>query len=286
MSQKVILSADSPCDLGPELQRRYDVHFYPFHILLGEASYTDSVDIQPDDLYRAWRERRLLPKTAAVTPLEYAEYFRPWVEAGYEVVHVSIGSALSSGYQNCCVAARSLGHVYPVNSCNLSTGIGLLVLRAGELIRQGMPAAEIQQTLNALVPCSHASFVLDTLEFMRAGGRCSAVAAFGANLLHLKPCIQVHTEKEGAMGVGKKYRGSMETVLPAYIRDQLSAYRDPVPDHVFLTHSGVPENWLQVSRKAVEEAGIFREIHITRASCTISAHCGPGTLGVLFLTKS
>ena len=207
------------------------------------------------------------------------------MEAGYEVVHVNIGSALSSGYQNCCAAARALGHVYPVNSCNLSTGIGLLVLRAGELIRQGMPAAEIQQVLNALVPCSHASFVLDTLEFMRAGGRCSAVTAFGANLLHLKPCIQVHTEKEGAMGVGKKYRGAMETVLPVYIRDQLSAYADPVPDHVFLTHSGVPESWLQVSRKAVEAAGIFKEIHVTRASCTISSHCGPGTLGVLFMTE-
>ena len=212
MQRKVILSADSPCDLGEQLRSRYDVHFFPFHILLGEQPYTDSVDIHPEDLYQAWREKKLLPKTSAITPLEYMEYFQDWVNAGYDVVHINIGSALSSAYQNCVAAARELGHVYPVDSCNLSTGIGLLVLRAGEMIQQGMEAEAIQRSLIGLVPHSHASFVLDTLEFMRAGGRCSAVAAFGANLLSLKPCIHVSTEKNGAMSVGKKYRGQMEKV--------------------------------------------------------------------------
>lgn len=285
MERKIILSADSTCDLGPQLQQQYQVHFYPFHIQLGDRSYTDSVDIQPDDLYQAWRQQRLLPKTAAISPAEYIEYFRGWVEAGFDVIHLNLGSALSSAHQNCCAAARALGHVYPVDSCNLSTGTGLLVLRAAELIREGVPAKEIQQDLIRMIPCSHASFVLDTLEFMRAGGRCSAVTAFGANLLRLKPCIQVHTEKQGAMAVEKKYRGAMENVLPAYIQDQLSAFSDFVPDHVFVTHSGVPDSWLSLACSAVEKAGIFRKIHVTQASCTISSHCGPGTLGVLFMTR-
>ncbi len=286
MERKIILSADSTCDLGPQLQQQNEVHFYPFHILLGDRSYTDSVDIRPEDLYQAWRQQRLLPKTAAVTPAEYTDYFRPWVEAGYDVIHLNLGSALSSAHQNCRAAARALGHVYPVDSCNLSTGTGLLVLRAAEMIREGLPAKEIQQALIQMVPCSHASFVLDTLEFMRAGGRCSAVAAFGANLLRLKPCIQVHTEKQGAMTVGKKYRGPLERVLPAYIQDQLSAYSDLVPDHVFVTHSGISEDLLSLACETVEKAGIFRQIHVTQASCTISCHCGPNTLGVLFMTRT
>ena len=147
MEPKIILSADSTCDLGPQLQQQYDVHFYPFHILLGDRSYTDSVDIQPEDLYRAWREKRLLPKTAAITPTEYLDYFRPWVEAGYEVIHLNLGSSLSSAHQNCCIAAQQLGHVYPVDSCNLSTGIGHLVLDAGDWIREGFSAAEIAERL-------------------------------------------------------------------------------------------------------------------------------------------
>lgn len=285
MERKIILSADSTCDLGPQLQQQYDVHFYPFHILLGDRSYTDSVDIQPEDLYRAWRERRLLPKTAAITPTEYTDYFRPWVEAGFDVIHINLGSALSSAHQNCRIAAQNLGHVYVVDSCNLSTGMGLLVLQAGEMIRQGMSAPEIQQRLVEMVPHSYASFVLDTLEFMRAGGRCSSVAAFGANLLRLKPCIQVHTERQGGMAVGKKYRGPMETVLPTYIKDQLSAHNDLDPEHVFVTHSGVPKEWLSLACDTVKKIGIFHQLHITQASCTISCHCGPGTLGVLFMTK-
>lgn len=285
MQRKVILSADSPCDLGEELRTRYDVHFFPFHILLGEQSYTDSVDIHPEDLYQAWREKKLLPKTSAITPLEYTEYFQGWVDAGYDVIHINIGSALSSAYQNCVAAAQELGHVYPVDSCNLSTGIGLLVLRAGEMIRQGMSAEEIQQALIRLTPYSHASFVLNTLEFIRAGGRCSAVAAFGANLLSLKPCIHVSTEKNGAMSVGKKYRGPIEKVLRTYTHDQLDGQNHLRTDHIFITHSGVPQQWIDDVRQIIEEMHLFEEIHVTQASCTISSHCGPGTLGVLFMTE-
>lgn len=285
MGKKVILTADSTCDLGEELKSRYQVHYYPYHIILGEKQYTDSVDITPDDLYTAWREKRLLPKTAAISMEEYYHFFKPWVDEGCEVVHLSLGSALSSAYQNCVLAAKELGHVYPVDSCNLSTGTGLLVIQAGERIRAGMTGEEVQKEVQKLVHCSHASFVLDTLEFMHAGGRCSSVVALGANLLSLKPCIQVNNADHGSMSVGKKYRGSLDKVLLKYTEDTLSAYGEPDLDHVFVTHSGISQERIDLVVEQVKKLAGFRELHVTQASCTISAHCGPNTLGVLFMTK-
>ena len=284
MPQQVILSADSTCDLGAQLIERYQVHIHPLHILLEGQQYEDG-EISPDALYEAWWQRRQLPKTSAVTPEEYAEYFRKWVSEGYEVVHVNLGSNLSSSYQNCCIAAQEVGHVYPIDSCNLSTGMGLLVIEAAERIAQGMEAQQIQQEVNALRPYAHASFVLDTLEFLHAGGRCSAVAMLGANLLKLKPCIQVDPAKNGAMGVGKKYRGTLEKALVQYATDQLSGRQDLKLDRVFITHSGISQERIDMVKKTAEKLAGFREILITRAGCTISAHCGPNTLGVLFMTN-
>ena len=284
MSNPIILSADSTCDLGDELRARYNVQYYPFHVILDGETYADGVDLMPDQIYEVYREKKILPKTAAINTAEYVEYFKQWTDQGYEVIHLTLGSGLSATYNNCRLAAQELPGVYAIDSRNLSTGSGLLVIEAAERIAAGMPAAQIAEEVQALTSHSQASFIIDTLEFLYKGGRCSALAMLGANMLQLKPCIEVDNAS-GSMNVGKKYRGAMETVLPVYIRDQLSAYADPVPDHVFLTHSGVPESWLQVSRKAVEAAGIFKEIHVTRASCTISSHCGPGTLGVLFMTE-
>ncbi len=285
MQSKIILSADSTCDLGAELKERYGVHYYPYHIILEEKSYQDSVDITPDDLYDAWRQRKALPKTAAINIGEYYDYFKPWVDQGYEVIHLNLGSALSSAHQNCCLAAQELGHVYPIDSCNLSTGIGLLVLEAADRIAQGMPAAQIQQEIQALTAKSHASFILDTLEFMHAGGRCSSIAMLGANLLNLKPCIQVDNQNGGAMGVGKKYRGSLERVLTQYVNDQLKDRDDLRLERVFVTHSGISQERIDLVYDLVKSLTGARNIYVTRASCTISAHCGPNTLGVLYLTK-
>ncbi len=284
MPPKVILSADSTCDLGAQLIERYQVHIYPLHILLEGKQYEDG-DLSPDALYEAWWQRRQLPKTSAVTPEEYAEYFRKWVSEGYEVIHINLGSSLSSTYQNCCIAAQEVGHVYPIDSCNLSTGMGLLVIEAAERIAQGMPASQIQQEVSALRGHVHASFVLDTLEFLHAGGRCSAVAMLGANLLKLKPCIQVDPAQNGAMGVGKKYRGTLEKALVQYATDQLSGRQDLKLDRVFITHSGISPERIEMVKKTVQKLAGFQEILITRAGCTISAHCGPNTLGVLFMTN-
>ena len=166
------------------------------------------MDIFPEQIYDAWRQRKQLPRTAAINAAEYMEYFRQWTDEGYDVIHLCLGSALSSSYQNCVLAAEELGHVYPVDSCNLSTGIGLLVLKASDLIQAGMEAEQIAAELKKLTGKVHSSFILDTLEFMRAGGRCSAVAAFGANLLGLKPCIEVGQPGTAPWEWGKNTEGS------------------------------------------------------------------------------
>lgn len=284
MAQRVILSADSTCDLGAELKERYQVHFYPFHIILDGKDYQDNIDIHAQDLYRAWRERKILPKTAAINATEYEEYFRQWVEKGFDVIHLNLGGALSSAHQNCVLAANQIGHVYPIDSCNLSTGIGLLVIKAAEMIEEGLDAAEIAKRLKDMREKVHSSFILDTLEFMRAGGRCSAVVAFGANALGLKPCIEVQNA-DGSMKVGKKYRGRLDRVLTSYVTDKLRQYENIDNSRIFITHSGIDQEYIEKVRELVQRMADFQQIYVTRASCTISSHCGPNTLGILFMTK-
>lgn len=284
MGRKVILSADSTCDIGPELQERYNVQLQYSRIQLGEKSYVEQLEITPDDLYKAWYEQGKLPKTSAITPAAFCDSFHPWVKQGYDVLHLTIGSGISSTYQNCCVAAQSMEHVYPVDSANLSTGFGHLVIQAAELLANGASAAEAQQQLTKMRTKAHASFVLDTLEFMSAGGRCSAVAAFGANLLKLKPGVEVDNTAAGKMGVGKKYRGNMEKVLPEYVKTKLQNRNDLQLDRVFITHSGSPESDIALVKREIAKYADFKETFVTRAGCVVSSHCGPRTLGVLFMT--
>lgn len=282
----VIISADRTCDLPQEKVEQYGIPMMPYHINLEDKEYIDSVDITPDDLYKAYWERKALPKTSAISVGEYIDYFKPMVDAGNTVVHLTLGSALSSSYNNCRMAAEEFeGKVFVIDACNLSTGIGLLVLKACELREAGKDAAEIAQIITDTIPKSHASFVLDTLEFMAAGGRCSAVLAFGANLLKLKPSIKVHNDENGAMKVDKKYRGELGKVLVSYVKDQMALYPDIDTSRIFITHSGIDEKMVEIVREELKKYHDFGEILVSRASCTISCHCGPATLGVLFLTK-
>lgn len=283
--QKIILSADSTCDLDEELKERYHVNYFPLHINLNGKDYLDNVTITPEEIYQEYYDHKVLPKTAAVNVQEYIEHFRPWVEDGYEVIHVNLGHALSSSYQNCCLAAQELGHVHVIDSCNLSTGTGLTVVAAGKMIEEGLDAETIAEKLRGGTSRHHASFILDTLTFLSAGGRCSSVTAFGANMLKLKPCIQVDN-RDGSMAVGKKYRGALDKVLVKYAKDELARYSDINTDLLFITHSGIPQDYIDLVKKTVEDTIPFKEIHITKASCTISCHCGPNTLGILFETNS
>jgi len=282
--KKIILSADSTCDLGDELKSKYDVSYYPYHINLDGKEYLDNVDITTEDIYKAYWDKKVLPKTSAINVAEYMDYFKKWTDEGFEVIHLCLGGALSSSYQNCVLAAKELGGVYPINSCNLSTGMAHLVVEAGELIEEGLPAAEIAKRIEDMRGNVHSSFILDTLEFMKAGGRCSQVTAFAASVLNLKPCINVDNTS-GAMAVGKKYRGDLGKVLCKYAKERLSEYDNIKYDRIFITHSGIEDEYIEMVRNVIKENASFNEIYVTRASCTISCHCGPRTLGILFMTK-
>lgn len=285
MENKIILSADSTCDLGPVLKEKYSVNYQPMHIVFSDKSYDDGINIFADDLFERFYKTGELPKTSAVNVGEYVDLFNPWVEQGYDVIHVNLGGALSSSHANCKIAAEEFGgKVHVIDSCNLSTGMGLIVLEAADRIAKGMPAAQIAQEVRALTSKSHASFVLDTLKFMAAGGRCSSVMAFGANVLQIKPSIEVDNN-DGSMSVGKKYRGKFEKVVKDYFADQMNKYDNISPDRVFITHSGVPDGLDTEMYKYLESLNYFKEIFITRACCTISSHCGPNCIGVLFMTE-
>ena len=282
---KILLTADSTCDISGSLLDRTKAQLMPLHIILDDKSYDDGVNITPDEIYLNFASTGKLPKTSAINTQEYIDKFKPYLEQGYEVIHINLGSAISSSYQNCVAAAEKLGGgVYPIDSCNLSSGSGHLVIEAAERIKKGMGAKEIAEEVKALVPKSHASFVIDKLDYLRAGGRCSTLAMLGANLLQLKPCINVNNS-DGSMAVGKKYRGKLEKVLVTYVHDKLFEYTNIRPQRIFITHAGIGQKYINIVREELEKLHYFDEIFEERASCTISSHCGPGTLGILFMTE-
>lgn len=281
---KIYLSADSTCDLDGELIRRYDVHIQPLHIILGEKEYRDGVDITPDDIYKTYERENILPKTSAPSPGEYIELFEQWTKEGHDVIHISLGSGISASHQNACLAAEQLGHVHVIDSGNLSTGMGLLVIEAAERIADGLPVAQIAEELRELQSNVQASFIIDNLTYLREGGRCSALTAFGANLLSIKPCIEVDVTS-GNMSVGKKYRGSLKKTLKRYVSDKLNEIENLKLDRIFITHSGTDDDTIEVVQSTIKELTNFEEILVTRAGCTISSHCGPNTVGILFMTK-
>jgi DegV family protein with EDD domain len=284
VSKPIILSAESTCDLGAELIAQNNVNIYPFHVILGDDTFSDGVDLTPDDIYRVYAEKGILPHTAAINMEEYTEWFSQWTAQGLEVIHISLGHGISCSYNNARMAAEEMEGVYVVDSGNLSTGLGLLVLEAADRIAAGLPAAQIVAELEEIKARISSSFVIDTLEFLHKGGRCSSLAMMGANLLKLKPCITVDNASS-AMTVGKKYRGTLEKALEQYVADQLQGRTDLDTKRIFITHSGISDERVALVRSLVEKYAQFDNIYVTRAGCTISAHCGPNTLGVLFITK-
>ena len=281
MSKKVIIASDSTCDLSPELIEKYSIKILPLSVRLGENDYKDGVDVTPDDIYEHYRKTGELPKTAAVNVSDFADFFESATEAGSEVVVFTISALMSSTYNNARLASEDFNGVYAVDTKNLSTGGGLLVLKAADMAAEGYTAEDIAKACEALTDKVDASFVIDDLEFLYKGGRCSALERFGANLLKLKPCITV---KDAKMGVGKKYRGNFADVLPKYVEDRIGDGSEIEKDRVFVTHAGCDMNIVNGCVEQVKAVG-FKEVLITRAGCTISSHCGQNTLGVLFLRK-
>lgn len=280
---KIIISSDSTCDLSAELKERYDVRIIPLGVTLGDKVYRDGIDINPDDIYAHHAKTGELPKTTAANVGECIDYFTDLTKDGDAVIHFTISSTMSSTYSNACLAAAEFENVYVIDSKNLSTGGGLLVVSAAEMAKSGMEAGDIVAELEKLIPCVDASFVIDSLEYLHKGGRCSALAMMGANLLKLKPCIEV---KDGSMGVGKKYRGVYGRVLSEYVDERLQNIDDIDNSRVFVTHAGCDSEIVNAVVEQVKSKGFFKEVFLTRAGCTISSHCGANTLGVLFIRKS
>ena len=274
--------SDSTCDLSPEQVKKYNIHLMPLYVQLGDKTYRDGVDIHPDDIYAHVAAGGDLAATAAADLAAYVQVFSEYSRKADFVIHVTISSDFSCCYQNACLAAADYDNVYVVDSRNLSTGHGLVVLEAVRLAESGMEPKKIVETLNELTARVRASFILDRLDYMKKGGRCSAVAALGANMLKLKPCIEV---KDGKMGVCKKYRGSPEHAFAQYVQERLEGRTDIRPELAFITHPAAEPSVVQAAKDAAARYGAFDEVIETNAGCTVSCHCGPHTLGILFIRK-
>lgn len=279
----VKIISDSTCDLSPELVAKYDIDILPLHILLGEDEFEDGKTITPEQIFKWADEHRTTPKTSAPSLAETIELFRPYVERKQEIVCFSISSSMSTSGNVMRLAAEELeasALITVIDSANLSTGIGHLVIEAAIMAKEGKTAAEISTAMEKLKPLVRASFIVDTLTYLYRGGRCNAVAAMAGSVLKLHPKIVV---ENGAMDASRKYRGKLASVILSYVKDMEEALKNARPDRVFITHSGCDAETVNAVRSYLESLGVFQEILETRAGGVISSHCGPGTLGVLFV---
>ena len=288
MAQKIIISCDSTADLSPELLELFDIRMVPLSIVKEDQTLRDGVDIHQQDIFAYKEQTGNLLKTCAPNLAECENTLKGYKEEFGDdcaIIHFDISSDMSSTYANYVNAADDLSDVYIVDSRNLSTGIGLLVLRAAELRDKGLSAKEIFDEICALRERVDATFVIDTLEYLHKGGRCSAVAMLGANLLKLKPQIEV---RDGTMGVAKKYRGKIGDCFLNYVKDMLTDVDSIETNRIFVTHTVEEDKMDMVDAvvKLVKELVPFKEVLVTRAGCSISVHCGPNTLGILFIRKT
>lgn len=281
----VKIISDSTCDLSKELLDRYDISILPLHILCGEDEYEDGTGITPDEIYKWSEENKTTPKTSAASMETAIDLMRPFVEENREIVCFSISSTMSTSGNVMRLAASELEAehlVTVIDSANLSTGIGLQVIEAAIMAKEGKTAKEIAERIETIKPLVRASFVVDTLTYLYRGGRCSGLAAMAGGVLKLHPKIAV---ENGNMGPGKKYRGKIEKAIHTYVKDMEEDLKNAEPDRVFITHSGCSEEVIEEVKTYLESLNIFKEILVTRAGGVISSHCGPGTLGVLFISK-
>ena len=278
--------SDSTCDLSKELVEKYDIQVVPLHIHLGDKEYEDGVTVTPDEIY-AWSDaNNTTPQTAALSLGEAMEIYRPHLDNGDEIIIFSISDEMSSTGSTMRLAASEMeaeDRIHVINSANLSTGVGLLVLEAAEMACAGMSAKEIVARIEELKPLVRASFVVDTLTYLHRGGRCSGVAALAGSVLQLHPKIVV---ENGKMDATKKYRGKMNVVIKSYVKDMEEDLLRAKKNRVFITHSGCDASIIEQVRQYLEGLNYFDEILETRAGGVVSSHCGPGTLGVLFIKQA
>lgn len=275
--------SDSTCDLSKDLIEKYDIDILPLHIHLGEEEYQDGVTITPDEIYTWADANNTTPKTSAASMIEVIDKFEPYINNGDEIICFSISSSMSANNNVMRLAAEDMeseDKIHIIDSANLSTGIGLLVIEAAIMAQEGKSADEIVAKMEELKPLVSASFVVDTLTYLHRGGRCSSVAALAGGVLKLHPKIVV---ENGKMDANKKYRGKINSVIMSYVKEMEEDLKNAKKDRVFITHSGCDASILNDVHAYLESLNVFDEILTTRAGSVISSHCGPGTLGVLFI---
>lgn len=281
----VKIISDSTCDLSPELVERYNIDILPLNVLLGDKEYQDGKNITPEEIFKWADENKTTPKTSAPTMDTAVGMIKPYVEERMEVVCFCISESMSTSGNVMRMAARELeaeDKVTVIDSANLSTGVGLLVIEAAIMASEGKSSSDIKAAIEILKPKVRASFVVDTLTYLYRGGRCSATAAMAGSVLKLHPKIVV---ENGAMDATKKYRGKLAAVIMSYVKDMEDELKNARNDRVFITHSGCDREIVEGVKEYLRELGIFNEILETRAGGVVSSHCGPGTLGVLFISK-
>ena len=279
---KIKIISDSTCDLSPELLEKYDITLSRLTVVKGDEQFVDGETITPADIFAHVAAGGDLCSTSAYNVGQYEDLYAQYSKDYDGIIQINISAHFSSCYQNACIAAEDYPKVRVIDSMNLSTGQGLVVLEACRLAKECEDLDEIAEKLRAYAPRVEASFLLDQLKYMVKGGRCSSAAALGANLLNLKPCIEV---RDGKMSVVKKYRGSYAKCLSSYVKDRLADREDIVRKEMFLTYTPVDDDCLSAVKDTINTYGNFETVYETTAGCTVSCHCGPGTLGVLFVRK-
>lgn len=276
------LTTDSTCDLNEEILRKYDIDVIPVHIVIDENVYSDNVDIYPRDVFRFVEEENKTCRTAAINVYEYHQFFEPLAKKHETVIHVALGSSFSSCYQNASLAARGFNNVHVIDSANLSTGSGLLVYNLAKLIKDDVCLDVILMTAENLLKKINGSFVIDTLDYLYKGGRCSGLEMVGTKMLKIKPTIEVFN---GKMRVAGKCRGSFERCVKNYITDRLKNIDDIDQKTIFITNAESSDELVEFVTNQIKKDYNFEEVVLCKAGCTISAHCGPTTLGIFFLEK-
>ena len=280
--EKIKFTSDSTCDLPKSILDANDIGICPIAILLGLDEYHDTVDVDAEKVIEYVKETGTLPKTAATSIGAYKEYFEQYTKDGYTVIHFCISSNSSSCYNNASMAAKELENVYVVDSLSLSTGQGIQILKAINLRKQGLSAAEIVKEIESLRDKVQISFVVDKLDFLHKGGRCSSTAAFASKILKIHPSIAM---KNGSLGVDKKYMGNLSRSCAQYVKDVADAYKNYDETVCFVTHSPSDEAIVNLVTEKVKEYFNFEQVIDANAGSTVTSHCGYNTIGIIFYNK-
>ena len=282
MVKKIALTADSTCDLPKELQAKYKITTIPLTITMGSNSYRDGIDLKYTDLFAYFDRTKQLPKTSAPSPALYQEVFQRLTDQGYEIIHLSLDSEISSSYNNACFIAKDFPNIHVVDSKNICGSASLMLIKAAKMVEEGKDVDEIVAELERLVPLAHTSFVIDTLTYLYKGGRCSALAMLASSVLVVKPCIEM---RDGIMSVGKKYRRPPKQLVKQYLTDMLAGIDYDKDEPIFLANTYYNEELADYAYSVLKDESGFKDLLTGKAGSIISTHCGPNTIGLFFISR-